>query len=124
MATFTSGQVLTAAEMNLAAGDSGWINVSGGVGFQNGWAVSGVYTVSYRLIGQTVFLRGRITGGSALVGAFTLPAGYRPAQSGFFCIWDNTASAGHRLSIDTSGNVTPTTATNVQCLDGVSFSIN
>jgi hypothetical protein len=123
MATFTSGQVLTAAQMNLAAGDSGWINVSGGVGFQNSWAVSGVYTVSYRLIGQTVFLRGRITGGSANI-AFTLPAGYRIAQSSFFCIWDNTASAGKRLSIDTSGNVTPSTATNVQCLDGVSFSIN
>jgi len=123
MATFTSGQVLTAAQMNLAAGDSGWINVSGGVGFQNSWAVSGVYTVSYRLIGQTVFLRGRIAGGSANI-AFTLPAGYRPAQSGFFCVWDNTASSGKRLQIDTSGNVIPSTATDVQCLDGVSFSIN
>ena len=123
MATFRSGQVLTAAQMNLAAGDPGWINVSGGVGFQNSWAVSGAYTVSYRLIGQTVFLRGRITGGSANI-AFTLPASYCPAQSGFFCIWDYTASAGKRLSIDTSGNVTPSTATDVQCLDGVSFSIN
>lgn len=123
MATFTSGQVLTAAQMNLAAGDSGWINVSGGVGFQNSWAVSGAFTVSYRLIGQTVFLRGRITGGSANI-AFTLPAGYRIAQSSFFCIWDNTLSVGKRLSIDTSGNVTPSTATDVQCLDGVSFSIN
>ena len=93
------------------------------MGFQNSWAVSGVYTVSYRLIGQTVFLRGRIAGGSANI-AFTLPAGYRPAQSGFFCVWDNTASSGKRLQIDTSGNVIPSTATDVQCLDGVSFSIN
>ena len=123
MATFTAGQVLTAAEMNLAAGDSGWINVSGGVGFTNSWVVSGVYTVSYRLIGQTVFLKGRISGGTANV-AFTLPAGYRPAQTSYFCIWDNTASAGKRLIIDTAGAVTPQTATDVQCLDGVSFSIN
>jgi len=123
MATFTAGQVLTAAEMNLAAGDSGWINVSGGVGFTNSWVVSGVYTVSYRLIGQTVFLKGRISGGTANV-AFTLPAGYRPAQATYFCIWDNTASAGRRLAIDTAGGVTPQTATDVQCLDGVSFSIN
>lgn len=63
--------VITSAKL----GDSGWINVT----FQNGWT-NGASPVSYRKIGDIVFLRGQPTKGT-LDGTViaTLPVGYRAA---------------------------------------------
>lgn len=52
-----------------------WVAVT----FQNGWASqSGYGPASYRKIGDVIYTRGLIWGGSASVSAFTLPAGFRP----------------------------------------------
>lgn len=84
--TFTSGDVLTAANMNTAAGDSGWLSIST---FTNSWTG----TVRYRLIGQTVFLNGTISGGASATAAFTLPVGYRPTYAWNYAIGYTNAAA-------------------------------
>ena len=123
MSTFTAGQILLAAQMNTQAGDSGWIRVAGGVGFQNSWNEFGTLQVSYRLIGQVVVLKGSIYAGTAAT-AFTLPSGYRPTQLMTFAVIDSTSATPKRLQIDSTGTVTPQTATDLQSLDGISFAIN
>jgi hypothetical protein len=116
MATFTTGQVLTAAQMNQIGDDSGWITISS---FTNGWT-AGTVTPAYRRVGTRVQLRGRIVAGSA-GSAFTLPSGtpgYRPGTT----IVVNTAtnSNANAVQIDTNGNVTPN-ATVTTSLDGIFF---
>ena len=123
MSTFTAGQILLAAQMNTQAGDSGWIRVAGGVGFQNSWNEYSTVQVSYRLIGQVVVLKGMLYGGTAAT-AFTLPSGYRPTQLMTFAVIDSTSATPKRLQIDSTGTVTPQTATDLQSLDGISFAIN
>ena len=125
MSTFTAGQILLAAQMNTQAGDSGWIRVAGGVGFQNSWNEVSVYQVSYRLIGQVVVLKGMLYAGTAAT-AFTLPSGYRPTQLMTFAVIDSTPAAPvpKRLQIDSTGTVTPQTASDLHSLDGISFAIN
>lgn len=123
MSTFTAGQILLAAQMNTQAGDSGWTRVSGGVGFQNSWNEFLGLQVSYRLIGQVVVLKGSIYAGTAAT-AFTLPSGYRPTQLMTFAVIDSTSATPKRLQIDSTGTVTPQTATDLQSLDGISFAIN
>ena len=124
MSTFTAGQILLAAQMNTQAGDSGWIRVAGGVGFQNSWTEFGAQ-VSYRLIGQVVVLKGMLTSGTAAT-AFTLPSGYRPTQLMTFAVIDSTPATPvpKRLQIDSTGTVTPQTASDLHSLDGISFAIN
>jgi len=79
--------------------------------------------VSYRLIGQVVVLKGSIYAGTAAT-AFTLPSGYRPTQLMTFAVIDSTSATPKRLQIDSTGTVTPQTATDLQSLDGISFAIN
>ena len=125
MSTFTAGQILLAAQMNTQAGDSGWIRVAGGVGFQNSWNEFGSLQVSYRLIGQMVVLKGMLYGGTAAT-AFVLPSGYRPTQLMMFAVIDSTppTPVPKRLQIDSTGTVTPQTTTDSHSLDGISFAIN
>jgi hypothetical protein len=51
--------------------------------FQNGWGDfgGGFVTAGYRKIGDIVYLRGFISGGTIAAACFTLPLGYRPAQT-------------------------------------------
>ena len=125
MSTFTAGQILLASQMNTQAGDSGWIRVAGGVGFQNSWNEFGTLQVSYRLIGQVVVLKGMLYGGTAAT-AFVLPSGYRPTQLMTFAVIDSTPTTPvpKRLQIDSTGTVTPQTNTDFHYLDGISFAIN
>lgn len=86
--------------------DSGWIAVSGGVGFTNSWANAGggEQDAEYRKIGNQVFIRGRITTGSTDTAAFTLPTGYRPPAT------VRVHSAGgstEYTAVSTAGVVTP-----------------
>ena len=121
MATFTVGQVLTAAEMNAIAGDTGWI----GATLLNSYTGSTV--VAYRRIGNRLHLRGLLTTGASNFPAFTLPSGYfRPAGCNLptaSALAGNTATAAW-LQIDTSGNCIPefsTSTSGVFTLDGLSF---
>lgn len=53
--------------------DSGWQTVSS---FANSYTGS---NVAYRKLNGVVYMRGRVNGGTAGAGAFTLPSGYRPS---------------------------------------------
>ena len=70
MATFSIGQVLTAAGLNYFLNDSGWVGPS----LINSYTGSTV--VAYRKIGNRVMLRGGLTSGASNTTAFVLPSGY------------------------------------------------
>lgn len=67
--SLTDSGVVTSSNL----GDSGWISVTS---FTNGYSGT---SVAYRRLNNVVYLRGRLTGGTAGQGAFVLPDGYRPA---------------------------------------------
>jgi len=64
-----------------------WTNVTGGVGFTNGWAeyANGYGAVGYALSGNLVYLRG-VADASAATGdgIFTLPVALRPSVKRIF----------------------------------------
>ena len=92
--------------------DSGWIDVSGGVGFQNNWVdYETSRRVQYRKIGKLVQIRGVTRDG--LVGLntaiFTLPVGFRPSIGGdssghIFTTWHNSSSTS-RVDVQGDGDV-------------------
>lgn len=67
--SLTDSGVVTSSNL----GDTGWISVTS---FTNGFSGT---SVAYRRLNNVVYLRGRVTGGTANQGAFVLPDGYRPA---------------------------------------------
>lgn len=84
--------------------DSGWINVT----FQNGYSNQNSTTVSYRKVGNVVFLRGQP--GKATLDTniiFTLPVSFRPNTNGgeavFICPSSSTNTG--KLSIRDDGTV-------------------
>ncbi len=85
-------------------GDSGWIDVSGGVGFQNGWFQS-LQDVAYRKQGNVVRIRGGVTGGTAGSTVFTLPAGFRPSQNYTTALYNATAGGVGYCIVATTGAV-------------------
>lgn len=98
--------------------DDSWHNVggSGEPAFQNGW-ISMDGPVGFKLVNGIVYLRGRSghSGGSDTT-IFTLPAGYRPS----YAIYN---LAGGVISVDTSGNVKPSSAVSPALLNGLSFAL-
>jgi hypothetical protein len=118
MATFTTGQVLTAAQMNQIGDDSGWITISS---FSNSWA-AGSIAPAYRKVGNRVQMRGRVSLGTANATAFALPSGYRPLTNQSLCAISSTGSI-NQVSIDTSGNVGPLLSV-ITSLDGLSFYVD
>lgn len=115
MATFTTGQVLTAAQMNQIGDDSGWVTISS---FSNSWTAGSV-TPAYRRVGTRVQLRGRINAGSAGA-AFTLPSGYQPSSTQSVVTCNSSTTTPNQISISTAGVVTPN-ATVTTSLDGITF---
>lgn len=115
MATFTAGQVLTAAQMNQIGDDSGWIAISS---FSNGWS-AGSTAPAYRKVGTRVQLRGRLTAGSAGV-AFTLPSDYWPSTTQSLVTCNSSTNTPNQISIGTSGGLTPN-ATVTTSLDNITF---
>lgn len=103
--------------------DTGWIAVSGGIGFTASWANSGgaLQTAAYRLIGTNVYLRGTITGGTGGGVAFTLPTGFRPPATVGFTGPDTTGTSNN-VAITSGGalSVSLGAAHNV-ALDNMSF---
>lgn len=68
----------------------------------NSWVTAGGMTPGYTKIGAVVYLRGSITGGTGGTQPFSLPAGYRPSQSGYWnCSMDGSRVAA--LSITAAG---------------------
>jgi hypothetical protein len=102
-------------------GDSGWIAVSGGIGFKNGWS-AGSTAPAYRKIGNHVYLRGEVTGGTAGTAAFTLPAGYAPTIIGYWSC-PTAASTMMEVEVDTAGDVLPGVSATVD-LQSISFLTN
>ena len=96
------------------------------VTFQNGWVnYGGVYqTAQYRRVGDIVYLRGFIAGGTINAAAFTLLAGFRPpAYMHFSAV---SAGAGHDglCYVEASGAVTPAFGSNTWfSLEGIFFSV-
>lgn len=81
--------------------DTGWIEPT----LINSWTQSGAVTVGYRRVGETVNMRGRVTGGTTGA-AFVLPEGFRPDQRGFYGVL--TGASGSTITVVTlqaSGNV-------------------
>lgn len=115
MATFTTGQVLTAAQMNQIGNDSGWVTISS---FTNGWS-AGSTAPAYRIVGTRVQLRGRINAGSAGA-AFTLPSGYQPSTTQSVVTCNSSTNTPNQISISTAGAVTPNAQVTTS-LDGVTF---
>ena len=112
--------------------DSGWIDVNGGVGFQNNWVdFDNRRRVQYRKVGKLVQIRGLTKDG--LVGVsryiFTLPVGFRPSigDSGtglIFTTWHNTTSI-NRVQVNQDGGVVAySSITSPLALDGIMFFVD
>jgi hypothetical protein len=123
----TTGYTVTAADWNIVEdnlsflyGDTGWTNVGS---FTNSWANAGTgFNAAYRMEGTRVKLRGVIHSGTIGSAAFTLPAGYRPAQNCFFATSSNSLFG--QCNITTAGVVTPAVGSNVSfVIDNISFDV-
>lgn len=104
--------------------DDDWIEVDGGVGFQNSWVDSGGANVptGYRKEGEWVYVRGRIKDGTIPLRVFTLPEGYRPPYPLRFAV-DSDEAHGSVL-IDTDGDLFVTFGVNTSVyLNGISFRV-
>lgn len=112
--------------------DSGWIDVTGGVGFQNDWVdFDNRRRVQYRKVGKLVQIRGLTKDG--LVGAsrniFRLPVGFRPSigDSGtghIFTTWHSSTSI-NRVQVNQDGDVVAyTNISSPLSLDGIMFFVD
>ena len=117
--TFTTGQVLTAAQMNQVGQDSDWQTVGS---FSNSWGAGSV-APAYRKVGSRVFLRGRLSAGTANTTAFTLPAGYQPSTTQSLISCNSSTTTPNQVSISTGGAVTPQVSA-VTSLDGLWFFVD
>lgn len=110
----------TARILNLTVGDIDWTAVSS---FTNSWANTGGSEpgASYIKVNHDiVLLKGAIDSGTIGAAAFTLPTGYRPAETQHFAV-DRNGAYG-RLTVNSSGEVIPqTTAAAGYHLNGVIF---
>lgn len=67
-----------------------------------------------------VHLRGMVKSGTINTTAFTLPLGYRPANSELFAVPSNSAFG--RITVDAGGGVTPDIGSNASInIDGITF---
>lgn len=103
--------------------DSGWVAPT----LEGVWVKLGAPLVGYRRQGNAVRLRGQIKGGASGSTAFTLPAGYRPAQQ-VEPIVGTAGPASGVLVIEPAGTVgvffTGTSGKEATFLDGITFTID
>lgn len=103
-----------------------WIEVQGGVGFQNSWINYNDdvlwNTAAYYRDNSRVYLKGLIEGGIADTVVFTLPAGYRPVKECVFAVAASSLFGEVRVQPDGDVIFKAGTATYVS-LDGISFRI-
>lgn len=83
-------------------GDTGWITVSS---FTNSFSGT---NVAYRRINSVVYLRGRVTGGTANASAFNLPSGFRPSTTDFVVATQQYGTSSITYTtVQQDGNVVP-----------------
>lgn len=82
------------------------VGSAGEPALENGWtyAGSGPVTAFFRDAVGGVHVKGRVTGGTSQV--FTLPAGYRPADTLQYPVTDSTGGLA-RVTVFNDGRVTP-----------------
>lgn len=117
------GSLAYAAQVDAMQTFTSYVEVLGGVGFQNGWVNfgAGPNTAAYLkdALGF-VHLRGAIKSGTINTTAFTLPAGYRPSNTVAFATTSNNLFGS--VTVDASGNVNPNVGSNIFIyLDAVCF---
>lgn len=117
----TAGSVSSATAFGIPVAenmsDSLWVTPGS---FTNSWTNGG--GVAYRLIGNRVMLRGTLGGpGTANLAAFTLPAGYRPAQQVTFA---NGGGAGVGADDITSAGAVIPTVSQVHNVDACQFTVD
>lgn len=81
--------------------------------FQNGWGNYSPYVARFRMSGETTFVDGVITGGTADLSAFVLPTGYRPSQTKHISCM-NSSTSSYQLRAQSTGNIIPITSTSWQ----------
>ena len=99
-----------------------WTNVT----LQNGWTnVGGQQAMQYRKIGDVVYLRGLIGGGTIPSIFGLLPVGFRPPVSLSFAIrcWTGSADAIACVNIYTNGNLEFASGFNQFAAPNILFSI-
>lgn len=99
--TTAQGQITA---LQTATADSGWIAAS----LNPAWAYYGIPfpTPAYRKIGNQVFLKGLVTGGTPGSTIFTLPVGYRPIEQ-HLCDAVNSVNIGSTVTGGLTGGPTP-----------------
>jgi hypothetical protein len=82
--------------------DTGWVTISS---FSNSYSGSG--SPAYRKINNVVYLRGRVSGGTANTTAFNLPSGYRPAVDTVITVQQFGTGNVNYVTVNPDGNVIP-----------------
>jgi hypothetical protein len=82
--------------------DTGWTTISS---FSNSYSGSG--SPAYRKINNVVYLRGRVSGGTANTTAFNLPSGYRPAVDTVITVQQFGTGNVNYVTVNPDGNVIP-----------------
>jgi hypothetical protein len=82
--------------------DTGWTTLSS---FSNSYSGSG--SPAYRKINNVVYLRGRVSGGTANTTAFNLPSGYRPAVDTVIAVQQFGTGNINYITVQPDGNVIP-----------------
>src|SRR4029453_9280226 len=98
----------------------------------NGWTIyqpgSGYSVPGYRKVGDIVYIRGMVTGGTMTSGIaiLTLPVGYRIPGGAYFMIAAAGTPTAKRLQVNTSGDLLIPSALDSNAwlnLDGIFFSV-
>lgn len=91
---------ITALEAALTE-DTGWVDLI----LLNGWTVVGAQTPQVRRLGDQVYQRGRVQGGTGTIA--TLPAGFRPSQPLSFTARDGGGNNVGIFIVVASGEISP-----------------
>jgi hypothetical protein len=89
-------------ELTAGVAPTAWTAVT----FLNGWSNygSGFQTMQYRKVGDIVYLRGFVKGGTASTAVFALPVGYRPPATTRFATLNTGVTTGY-WEMTSAGNV-------------------
>lgn len=97
------------------------VGASGEPSFQNGWAHNLGQLVRFRRINGIVYLTGRAAGDTQSYIIFTLPAGYRPAQTSDILCGQGYGAEATVIRIDPDGDVSIQTGNTIAMFSGVCF---
>ncbi|KKM24012.1 hypothetical protein LCGC14_1609410, partial [marine sediment metagenome] len=104
-----------------------WIEVLGGVGFENSWVNFNSATGTYQTAAyfkdpfEIVHLKGHVKDGNVNAVIYTLPAGYRPAQQMVLVVGDNSGAGLIDVRADGGVRASSTIDNTWVSLDNISF---